>query len=135
MKGILPAGCRIVGYALLVVSVFAPLLLYMMGQVDDTNLVAVKLGMKLVIWLSLFMVFFARQKVEDEATAALRTDAMGKALVAWGVLYAATLVMGIVEGDMQAGGSAALHYMVLCVLVFEFLVKKRRAEEAFRKRR
>ena len=62
MKGIMPAGCRILGYALLILSVFAPLGMYMSGQVNDGNLAIVKLGMKLVIWLSLFMIFLAKHK-------------------------------------------------------------------------
>lgn len=64
MKGILPASCRIIGYALLILSVFVPLLMYMFGMVDDTNLLYVKMSMKLVIWLSLFMVFLAKAKEE-----------------------------------------------------------------------
>lgn len=66
MKGILPASCRLLGYVLLLLSVFVPLLMYMFGQVDDANLLYVKLGMKLVIWISLFMVFLARMKDENE---------------------------------------------------------------------
>lgn len=49
MKGILPASCRLLGYVLLLLSVFVPLLMYMFGQVNDANLLYVKLGMKLVI--------------------------------------------------------------------------------------
>ena len=65
MKGILPVACWIAGYALLILSVFVPLLMYMFGQVHDGNLIYVKLGIKLVVWLSLFMIFLS--KVKDEA--------------------------------------------------------------------
>ena len=66
MKGIFPASCRLLGYVLLLLSVFVPLLMYMFGQVNDGNLLYVKLGMKLVIWISLFMVFLAKMKDENE---------------------------------------------------------------------
>ena len=44
MKGIFPASCRLLGYVLLLLSVFVPLLMYMFGQVNDGNLLYVKLG-------------------------------------------------------------------------------------------
>lgn len=135
MKGILPAGCRILGYALLILSVFAPLGMYMSGQVNDGNLAIVKLGMKLVIWLSLFMIFLAKHKEEDETAASLRTKAMKYALLAWGVYYAGALVKGMADGDAQgADNSAAIIYMVLTVLCLEFLVQKRKAEKAFKRK-
>lgn len=135
MKGILPAGCRILGYALLILSVFAPLGMYMSGQVNDGNLAIVKLGMKLVIWLSLFMIFLAKHKEEDETAASLRTKAMKYALLAWGVYYTGVLVKGMADGDAQgAGNSAAIIYMVLAVLCLEFLVQKRKAEKAFKRK-
>ena len=135
MKGILPAGCRILGYALLILSVFAPLGMYLTGQVNDGNLAIVKFGMKLVVWLSLFMIFLAKHKEEDATAASLRTKAMKCALLAWGVYYAGALVKGMADGDAQgADNSAAIIYMVLAVLCLEFLVQKRKAEKAFKRK-
>ena len=76
MKGILPVACRIAGYALLILSVFVPLLMYMFGQVHDGNLIYVKLGIKLIVWLSLFMIFLSKVKDEAEETACLRSKDM-----------------------------------------------------------
>lgn len=135
MKGILPASCRIIGYALLILSVFVPLLMYMFGMVDDTNLLYVKMSMKLVIWLSLFMVFLAKAKEEDAEAASLRSKAMQYALYVWGVYYVVLLVKGAVEGDLQvADNSVGIVYMVLNVLVWEFFLQKRRMEKMFRRK-
>lgn len=135
MKGILPASCRIIGYALLILSVFVPLLMYMFGMVDDTNLLYVKMSMKLVIWLSLFMVFLAKAKEEDPEAASLRSKAMQYALYVWGVYYVVLLVKGAVEGDLQvADNSVGIVYMVLNVLVWEFFLQKRRMEKMFRRK-
>ena len=113
MKGILPASCRIIGYALLILSVFVPLLMYMFGMVDDTNLLYVKMSMKLVIWLSLFMVFLAKAKEEDAEAASLRSKAMQYALYVWGLYYIVLLVKGAVEGDLQvADNSVGIVYML-----------------------
>ena len=135
MKGILPASCRIIGYALLILSVFVPLLMYMFGMVDDTNLLYVKMRMKLVIWLSLFMVFLAKAKEEDAEAASLRSKAMQYALYVWGLYYIVLLVKGAVEGDLQvADNSVGIVYMVLNVLVWEFFLQKRRMENMFRRK-
>ena len=135
MKGILPASCRIIGYALLILSVFVPLLMYMFGMVDDTNLLYVKMRMKLVIWLSLFMVFLAKAKEEDAEAASLRSKAMQYALYVWGLYYIVLLVKGAVEGDLQvADNSVGIVYMVLNVLVWEFSMQKRRMEKMFRRK-
>lgn len=135
MKGILPASCRIIGYALLILSVFVPLLMYMFGMVDDTNLLYVKMSMKLVIWLSLFMVFLAKAKEEDAEAASLRSKAMQYALYVWGLYYIILLVKGAVEGDLQvADNSVGIVYMVLNVLVWEFFLQKRRMEKMFRRK-
>lgn len=135
MKGILPASCRIIGYALLILSVFVPLLMYMFGMVDDTNLLYVKMSMKLVIWLSLFIVFLAKAKEEDAEAASLRSKAMQYALYVWGLYYIVLLVKGAVEGDLQvADNSVGIVYMVLNVLVWEFFLQKRRMEKMFRRK-
>lgn len=135
MKGILPASCRIIGYALLILSVFVPLLMYMFGMVDDTNLLYVKMSMKLVIWLSLFIVFLAKAKEEDAEAASLRSKAMQYALYVWGLYYIVLLVKGAVEGDLQvADNSVEIVYMVLNVLVWEFFLQKRRMEKMFRRK-
>ena len=49
MKGIFPASCRLLGYVLLLLSVFVPLLMYMFGQVNDGNRLYVNLGMRRVV--------------------------------------------------------------------------------------
>ena len=135
MKGILPASCRIIGYALLILSVFVPLLMYMFGMVDDTNLLYVKMSMKLGIWLSLFMVFLAKAKEEDAEAASLRSKAMQYALYVWGLYYIVLLVKGAVEGDLQvADNSVGIVYMVLNVLVWEFFLQKRRMKKMFRRK-
>lgn len=135
MKGILPVPCRVIGYALLILSVFVPLLMYMFGMVDDSNLLYIKMSMKLVIWLSLFMVFLAKAKEEDAEAASLRSKAMKYALYVWGVYYIVLLVKGAIEGDLQiADNSVGIVYMVFNVLGWEFFMQKRRMEKMFRRK-
>lgn len=135
MKGILPVACRIAGYALLILSVFVPLLMYMFGQVHDGNLIYVKLGIKLVVWLSLFMIFLSKVKDEGEETACLRSKAMKYALYIWGVYYIVMLIKGAVNQDLQVvDNSVGIVYLIICVICWEFLYQKHRIEKTFRKK-
>lgn len=135
MKGILPVACRIAGYALLILSVFVPLLMYMFGQVHDGNLIYVKLGIKLIVWLSLFMIFLSKVKDEAEETACLRSKAMKYALYIWGVYYIVMLIKGAVNQDLQvADNSVGIVYLIICVIGWEFLYQKHRIEKTFRKK-
>ena len=124
MKGILPVACRIAGYALLILSVFVPLLMYMFGQVHDGNLIYVKLGIKLIVWLSLFMIFLSKVKDEAEETACLRSKAMKYALYIWGVYYIVMLIKGAVNQDLQvADNSVGIVYLIICVIVGSFCIR------------
>lgn len=135
MKGILPVACRIAGYALLILSVFVPLLMYMFGQVHDGNLIYVKLGIKLIVWLSLFMIFLSKVKDEAEETACLRSKAMKYALYIWGVYYIVMLIKGAVNQDLQVADNAVgIVYLIICVICWEFLYQKHRIEKTFRKK-
>lgn len=135
MKGILPVACRYAGYALLILSVFVPLLMYMFGLVYDGNLLYVKLCIKLVIWISLFMIFLAKAKEENEEIASIRSKAMKYALYLWGIYYIVMLVKGTINQDVQsADNSVGIVYMIINVLCWEFFLQKHRIEKAFRRK-
>lgn len=133
MKGFLSASCRLLGYVLLLLSVFVPLLMYMFGQVNDGNLLYVKLSMKVVIWVSLFMIFLAKMKEENEEAFSIRRKAMVISLYLWGIYYVVMLVKSAYDGNLQeADNSVGIVYMVINVFCKEFLMQKARIEKNFR---
>ena len=136
MKGLFPTFFRILGYALLVLSVFVPMLMYMFGMVQtDSNLILVKLGSKSVIWISLFFIFFAKVDDEDEVTSSLRVKAMKFALMVFGIYYLVALAIAAVELNYQrADNSIGIFYMVMNVICFEFLQQKRKIEKRFNRK-
>ena len=136
MKGILPVYCRPLGYALLILSVFLPMIGYMFGVVTDVNFLYVKLGMKFVIWLSLFLVFLARVKDEDAEAAGFRAKAMQVGLGIWAVYYVAMLVKAGIDANAQeADNSVGIVYMVINIVCLEFFFQKRRIEKNFNKKK
>ena len=111
---------------------FVPLLMYMFGQVNDANLLYVKLGMKLVIWISLFMVFLARMKDENEEAFSIRRKAMVISLYLWGIYYVGMLLNAAYGGNLQeADNSVGIVYMVINVFCKEFLMQKAKIEKNF----
>ena len=136
MKGLFPTFFRILGYALLVLSVFVPMLMYMFGMVQtDSSLILVKLGSKSVIWISLFFIFFAKVDDEDEVTSSLRVKAIKFALIVLGIYYLVALAIAAVELNYQrADNSIGIFYMVMNVICFEFLQQKRKIEKRFNRK-
>lgn len=136
MKGLFPTFFRILGYALLVLSVFVPMLMYMFGMVQtDSSLILVKLGSKSVIWISLFFIFFAKVDDEDEVTSSLRVKAIKFALIVFGIYYLVALAIAAVELNYQrADNSIGIFYMVMNVICFEFLQQKRKIEKRFNRK-
>ena len=81
MKGILPVYCRTMGYVVLLLSVFVPLFMFMFGMINDSNLLFTKASIKLLIWFSLFMIFLAKVKDENEKISRIRIKASVKPFV------------------------------------------------------
>lgn len=133
MKNLFPFCFRILGYALLLLSVFVPMLMYMFGMVKtDSSFILVKLMAKAVIWLSLFFIFFARTEDEDDVTSSLRVKAVKFALIVWGIYYLIALAVSAIELDYKhADNSIGIFYMVMNVISFEFLQQKRKIEKKF----
>ena len=128
MKGLLPVWCRIAGYALLVLAVFVPILMYMFQRVDDGNLLYVKLSMKLVMWISLFAIFLSKAKDESEVIEKIRAKSLKYGLYIWGVYYIVMLIKGALDANLQvADNSVGIAFMVINVLCLEFFMQDRKS--------
>lgn len=135
MKGLLPVWCRIAGYALLVLAVFVPILMYMFQMVDDGNLLYVKLSMKLVMWISLFAIFLSKAKDEGEVIEKIRAKSLKYGLYIWGVYYIVMLIKGALDANLQvADNSVGIAFMVINVLCLEFFMQKHRMEKMFKRK-
>ena len=126
MKGILPVYCRTMGYVVLLLSVFVPLFMFMFGMINDSNLLFTKASIKLLIWFSLFMIFLAKVKDENEKISRIRIKAICYAIYLLGIYYIVMLVR-------EADNSIAIVYMVFNVICLEFGVQKSRVDRLFKK--
>ena len=134
MKGILPTYCRTMGYTLLILCVFLPLMMFMFGMINDSNLLFTKASVKLLIWFSLFMIFLAKVKNENEETAKIRVKAICYAIYLLGIYYIVMLVRGVYDGNLEeADNSIAIVYMAFNVLCLEFGIQKSKVDTLFKK--
>ena len=134
MKGILPTYCRTMGYTLLILCVFLPLMMFMFGMINDSNLLFTKASVKLLIWFSLFMIFLAKVKNENEETAKIRVKAISYAIYLLGIYYIVMLVRGVYDGNLEeADNSIAIVYMAFNVLCLEFGIQKSKVDKLFKK--
>ena len=134
MKGILPTYCRTMGYTLLILCVFLPLMMFMFGMINDSNLLFTKASVKLLIWFSLFMIFLAKVKNENDETAKIRVKAICYAIYLLGIYYIVMLVRGVYDGNLEeADNSIAIVYMAFNVLCLEFGIQKSKVDKLFKK--
>ena len=134
MKGILPTYCRTMGYTLLILCVFLPLMMFVFGMINDSNLLFTKASVKLLIWFSLFMIFLAKVKNENEETAKIRVKAICYAIYLLGIYYIVMLVRGVYDGNLEeADNSIAIVYMAFNVLCLEFGIQKSKVDKLFKK--
>lgn len=134
MNGIFPSYCRPLGYTLMILSVLVPILLFITGHIDDRNLLLIKTCVKLIIWFALFMVFLAKVKDENEATAKIRVKSIYRALYLLGVYYVIVLLKGYFDGDIEkADTSIAIVYMAFNVACLEYGIQKQRIDRIIKK--
>lgn len=134
MKGILPVYCRTMGYVALILSVFVPLLMLLFGMINDSNLLLAKASVKLAVWFSLFLIFLAKVKNENEETSKIRVKAVCYAIYLLGVYYIVMLIKGVYGGNLEeADHSIAIVYMIFNVICLEFGIQKKRVDKLFRK--
>ena len=86
MKALLPVYSRPLGYFIIALGLFMPLLMAMVGKVTDNNLLFYRECAKLLMMVGALMILFAQAKNESVATEKIRTNAMRNAVFAT-VLY------------------------------------------------
>lgn len=66
MKALLPVYCRLLGYFVIALALFIPIMLYVMGKMTDANLLFYKECSKLLMMLGALMTIFALTKDESK---------------------------------------------------------------------
>lgn len=126
MKALLPVYCRPLGYVILIVALFLPFILVMMGKVTDTNLLFYKECTKLLMIVGALMILFAFSKNESRETEQIRNLATRNAIFLTVLFVFGGMLYRVATGDLvTVDTSSFLTFLVINVLCLEFGMKRR----------
>ena len=134
MKALLPVYCRPLGYVILIVALFLPFILVMMGKVTDTNLLFYKECTKLLMIVGALMILFAFSKNESRETEQIRNLATRNAIFLTVLFVFGGMLYRLATGDLvTVDTSSFLTFLVINVLCLEFGMKKAMVDKIFKR--
>lgn len=134
MKALLPVYCRPLGYIILIVALFLPFILLMMGKVTDTNLLFYKECTKLLMIVGALMILFALLKNESRETEQIRNLATRNAIFLTVLFVFGGMLYRVATGDLiTVDTSSFLTFLVINVLCLEFGMKKAMVDKIFKR--
>mgnify|MGYP000487300014 FL=1 len=134
MKALLPVYCRPLGYVILIVALFLPFILMMMGKVTDTNLLFYKECTKLLMIVGALMILFAFSKNESRETEQIRNLATRNAIFLTVLFVFGGMLYRVATGDLvTVDTSSFLTFLVINVLCLEFGMKKAMVDKIFKR--
>lgn len=134
MKALLPVYCRPLGYVILIMALFLPFILVMMGKVTDTNLLFYKECTKLLMIVGALMILFAFSKNESRETEQIRNLATRNAIFLTVLFVFGGMLYRVATGDLvTVDTSSFLTFLVINVLCLEFGMKKAMVDKIFKR--
>lgn len=134
MKALLPVYCRPLGYVILIVALFLPFILVMMGKVTDTNLLFYKECTKLLMIVGALMILFAFSKNESRETEQIRNLATRNAIFLTVLFVFGGMLYRVATGNLvTVDTSSFLTFLVINVLCLEFGMKKAMVDKIFKR--
>ena len=134
MKALLPVYCRPLGYVILIVALFLPFILVMMGKVTDTNLLFYKECTKLLMIVGALMILFAFSKNESRETEQIRNLATRNVIFLTVLFVFGGMLYRVATGDLvTVDTSSFLTFLVINVLCLEFGMKKAMVDKIFKR--
>ncbi|WP_294610396.1 hypothetical protein [uncultured Bacteroides sp.] len=136
MKALLPVYCRLLGYGVIALALFIPIMLYVMGKMTDANLLFYKECSKLLMMLGALMTIFALTKDESKKTEEIRNKATRNAIFLTVLFIFGGMLYRLAKGDiMSVDTSSFLIFLILNILCLEFGIKKARIDGLFKRER
>jgi len=134
MKALLPIFCRPLGYIILVVALFIPFILAMLGKVNDNNLLFYKECTKLLMMAGTLMILLALTRNESHQTEQIRIKAMRQAIYLTIIFVFANMLYRVAVRDTNVVDTTSfLIFMIINVLCLEFGMAKTRIDAIFKR--
>lgn len=134
MKPLLPVFCRLLGYAVIAFGLFMPFVLYLLGMVNDHNILLCKECSKLLMMFGALMILFAVRKNESAEMLPLRNAAVRNAIFLTVFFLFGSMVYRVYQGDVQdVDSSSFLTFLIINVICQEYSIKKATVEALFKR--
>lgn len=134
MKALLPVFCRPLGYVILIVALFIPFILVMMGMMNDNNLTFYKECTKLLMMAGALMILLALKKDENYQTEQIRIKAMRQAVfITLLFVFVNMLYRTAIKDANTVDSTSFLIFMIINVLCLEFGMAKARIDAIFKR--
>jgi hypothetical protein len=134
MKALLPVYCRPLGYVILLIALFIPFILVMLGMVTDNNLLFYKECTKLLMMAGCLLIIFALSKDESRETERIRNSAVRNAIFLTFLFVFGGMLWRVIQGDViNVDTSSFLTFLIFNVLCVEFGLKKALVERFFKR--
>ncbi|MBR3626334.1 MAG: hypothetical protein IKN48_08400 [Bacteroidaceae bacterium] len=134
MKALLPVYCRPLGYLVIALGVFMPILLALMGRVTDANLVFYKECAKLLMVMGCLMIIFAFSKEENREIEQGRNRAVRNAMFITVIILFCNMVYRVYTRDLTSVDSSTfLIFLIANVLCVEYEINRVRVKNLFKR--
>ena len=134
MKALLPVYCRPLGYLVIALGVFMPILMALMGRVTDANLVFYKECAKLLMVMGCLMIIFAFSKEENHEIEQGRNRAVRNAMFITVIILFCNMVYRVYTRDLTSVDSSTfLIFLIANVLCVEYEINRVRVKNLFKR--
>lgn len=134
MKALLPVYCRPLGYLVIALGVFMPILMALMGRVTDANLVFYKECAKLLMVMGCLMIIFAFSKEENREIEQGRNRAVRNAMFITVIILFCNMVYRVYTRDLTSVDSSTfLIFLIANVLCVEYEINRIRVKNLFKR--
>lgn len=134
MKALLPVYCRPLGYLVIALGVFMPILMALMGRVTDANLVFYKECAKLLMVMGCLMIIFAFSKEENREIEQGRNRAVRNAMFITVIILFCNMVYRVYSRDLTSVDSSTfLIFLIANVLCVEYEINRVRVKNLFKR--
>lgn len=133
MKALFPVFCRPMGYVVMVIAVFMPILMALLGKVSDNNLLFYRECSKLLMMMGCIMIIFALSKDENEETEKVRNRAVRNAIFLTVLYIFINMLYRVFTRDlMSVDSSTFLIFLIINVLCVEYELNRIKIQKMFR---
>ncbi len=135
MKALFPPYCRPLGYGVLLFAILLFFVLLSVGVITDGNLLFYKECTKILLMCGCLLILFAYTANENHETEEIRNKAGRNAIFLTCLFLFGSMAWRVMQGDVvRTDTSSFLTFLIIQVLCLEFGLKKKIADQLFRKK-